>query len=140
MVLYSDKSNLGQLQELTTRFQDRFLELPYDQDAAVAVSGLELLAVLLAGDQMPAADVERFHELLLDDSAAIRRAAAAVAVEVSGALAPLVRGPAADRFHVGPGRSSGAPALSMWARPRRPGCRQGARGASFVGSQALTCP
>lgn len=51
--IYSSEDNLSPLHGFTGRFQERFAELVYDVDEAVAVKGVRLVTQLVQAEEMP---------------------------------------------------------------------------------------
>ena len=60
--IYSSEDNLSPLHGFTGRFQERFAELVYDVDEAVAVKGVHLVTLLVQAEEMPQ---EKVHPSLL---------------------------------------------------------------------------
>ncbi len=51
--IYNSEDNLSPLHGFTGRFQERFAELVYDVDEAVAVKGVRLVTHLVQAEEMP---------------------------------------------------------------------------------------
>ncbi|KAL3143333.1 hypothetical protein ABBQ38_002169 [Trebouxia sp. C0009 RCD-2024] len=80
--LYSDEDNVEPMHELTTRFAPRFAQLIHDVDEGVAVKGVQLLTVLVRLEEVPLSQVRDVYKLLLDDSHAVRHAAAELVTDM----------------------------------------------------------
>ncbi|KAL4420809.1 hypothetical protein ABPG75_010465 [Micractinium tetrahymenae] len=76
LALYSNPDNLASLSDFTQRFQQRFSELFYDADEAVAVKGVELNTLLVKQKQAQPSQFAQVYELLADESHAVRHAVA----------------------------------------------------------------
>jgi hypothetical protein len=59
--LYSEDTHLLSLQELTGRFLERFLELPFDAAEGVGAAALQLLGTLLQKGQIEADKVRDYY-------------------------------------------------------------------------------
>lgn len=80
--LYGDEDNVEPMHELTARFAPRFAQLVHDVDEGVAVKGVQLLTVLVRLEEVPAKQVRDVYKLLLDDSYAVRHAAAELVADM----------------------------------------------------------
>ena len=76
LALYKDADNLMSMHEFTERFKHRFLELPNDIDDRVAVRGVQLVTLLVKANAMQASQTAHIYQLLLEESAGLREAAA----------------------------------------------------------------
>ncbi|KAL4451286.1 hypothetical protein ABPG77_009358 [Micractinium sp. CCAP 211/92] len=76
LALYSNPDNLASLSDFTQRFQQRFSELFYDVDEAVAVKGVELNTLLVKQKQAQPSQFAQVYELLADESHSVRHAVA----------------------------------------------------------------
>ncbi|KAL0028278.1 hypothetical protein WJX79_006817 [Trebouxia sp. C0005] len=80
--LYADEDNVEPMHELTARFAPRFAQLIHDVDEGVAVKGVQLLTVLVRLEEVPGHQVRDVYKLLLDDSYAVRHAAAELVADM----------------------------------------------------------
>ncbi|DBA75127.1 hypothetical protein WJX77_008338 [Trebouxia sp. C0004] len=80
--LYADEDNVEPMHELTARFAPRFAQLIHDVDENVAVKGVQLLTVLVRLEEVPGHQVRDVYKLLLDDSYAVRHAAAELVADM----------------------------------------------------------
>ncbi|PRW20268.1 sister-chromatid cohesion 3 [Chlorella sorokiniana] len=76
LALYSNADNKAALQDFTQRFSQRFGELFYDVNEAVAVKGIQLNTMLVRLKEAQASRFAQVYELLADESGAVRHAVA----------------------------------------------------------------